>query len=90
LGFFDGRFAQRVASANAIEVSVMNPTPIKLITAGQAATLLGVRITTLESWRLRGTGPCYRKIGRLVRYVEDEVLAWIDTQMRTSTSQQKA
>jgi len=65
----------------------MNPTPIKLITAGQTATLLGVRVTTLESWRLRGNGPCYRKIGRLVRYAEADVLAWIDAQTRTSTSQ---
>lgn len=66
----------------------MNPASIKLITAGQTATLLGVRVTTLESWRLRGNGPRYRKIGRLVRYAETDVLAWIDAQTRTSTSQQ--
>lgn len=66
----------------------MTPISIKLITAGQTATLLGVRVTTLESWRLRGNGPRYRKIGRLVRYAETDVLAWIDAQTRTSTSQQ--
>jgi len=65
----------------------MSTTLIRLITAGQTATLLGVRVTTLESWRLRGNGPRYRKIGRLVRYVEADVLAWIDAQTRTSTSQ---
>lgn len=66
----------------------MNPPPIKLITAGQTATLLGVRVSTLESWRLRGVGPRYRKLSRLVRYSEADVLAWIDAQTRTSTSQQ--
>lgn len=66
----------------------MTPNSPRLITTGQTAALLGVRVTTLESWRLRGNGPCYRKIGRLVRYAEADVLAWIDAQTRTSTSQQ--
>lgn len=66
----------------------MTPTPIKLINPTQAATLLGVRVSTLESWRLRGTGPIFRKIGRLCRYAESDLLAWVDAQMRTSTSQQ--
>jgi len=54
----------------------------------QAAELLGMSVATLESWRLRGYGPRFVKAGRCVRYAETDVLAWIDAQMRTSTSQQ--
>lgn len=68
----------------------MSPTPIKLINSSQAATLLGVRVTTLESFRIRGTGPAYRKIGRLVRYEERELWEWLEAQTRTSTSQRAA
>lgn len=66
----------------------MSPTPIKLIRTNQAAELLGMSVATLEAWRLRGYGPKFIKAGRLVRYTETEVLAWIDAQTRTSTSQQ--
>lgn len=66
----------------------MPTSTIKLLTAVQTAALLGVRTTTLESWRLRGSSIPYKKIGRLIRYAEADVLAWIDAQTRTSTSRQ--
>lgn len=61
--------------------------PIKLINNAQTAALIGVRPNTLEIWRIQGKGPAYRKVGRLVRYVEAEVLSWLDDQMRQNTSQ---
>ena len=61
--------------------------PIKLLTNAQTAALIGVRPNTLEIWRIQGKGPAYRKVGRLVRYVEAEVLSWLDDQMRQNTSQ---
>lgn len=60
---------------------------IKLLNNTQTAELIGVRPNTLEIWRIQGKGPVYRKVGRLVRYVEAEVLAWLDGQLRGSTSQ---
>ena len=59
---------------------------IKLINNAQTAELIGVRPNTLEIWRIQGKGPMYRKVGRLVRYVEAEVLAWLDDQVRENTS----
>ena len=59
----------------------------KLLTNAQTAALIGVRPNTLEIWRIQGKGPAYRKVGRLVRYVEAEVLSWLDDQMRQNTSQ---
>ena len=34
----------------------------------QAAIFLGVSVRTLQAWRVRGGGPPYVKIGRIVRY----------------------
>lgn len=68
-----------------IEIGLMSP--IKLLNNAQTAALIGVRPNTLEIWRIQGKGPAYRKVGRLVRYVEAEVLSWLDDQMRQNTSQ---
>jgi len=60
---------------------------MKLLNNEQAAEILGLRPGTLEIWRLQGKGPIFRKIGRLVRYVEADVFSWLDGQKRVSTSQ---
>ena len=60
---------------------------MKLLTNDQTAELIGLKSNTLEIWRWQGKGPVYRKIGRLVRYAESDVLAWLDAQTRQNTSQ---
>jgi hypothetical protein len=42
---------------------------------------------TLQAWRLRGTGPIFRKIGRTVRYLREDLDHYIQQQARQSTSQ---
>ncbi len=68
-------------------VSPTRTTPVKLLSNNDTAELLGLKPNTLEIWRLQGKGPVFRKIGRLVRYVESDVLFWLDAQVHTSTSQ---
>ena len=58
-----------------------------LYTTSEAADFLDVTISALEAWRLQGRGPVYRKIGRLVRNVESDLLAYLDNCSRQSTSQ---
>jgi predicted DNA-binding transcriptional regulator AlpA len=60
---------------------------MKLLTNDQTAELIGLKSNTLEIWRWQGKGPVYRKIGRLVRYAESDVFAWLDAQTRQNTSQ---
>ncbi len=48
-----------------------------LFTTQTAADYLGLKISTLEAWRLQGRGPMYKKIGRLVRYTESDLLAYL-------------
>ena len=50
-----------------------------------AADFLGLSKKTLEAYRLRGGGPAYFKMGR-IRYAEAELLAWLESRRRTSTS----
>lgn len=59
---------------------------MKLLNNQQTAFLLGLKPSTLEIWRVLGKGPSFHKIGRLVRYSEDEVLQWLKLQVRRSTS----
>lgn len=59
-----------------------------LVTTGWAAEYLGgLKPNTLEGWRIRGEGPHYHKIGRLVRYSLDDLDAYIAAQSRRSTAQ---
>lgn len=60
---------------------------IKLLNTQEVAEILGYKPNTLEIWRNRGIGPKYRKIGRLVKYAESDINAFIDASTCTSTSQ---
>lgn len=51
----------------------------KLLTTDQAAELVGAKPQTLSIWRCSGRQHIpYVRIGRLVRYREQDVLDWID------------
>jgi len=58
----------------------------EFLTTEQAADFLTIKPNTLEIWRLKGKGPTYVKFGRAVRYKKTDIDAWINSQVRTSTS----
>ena len=58
----------------------------KFWTTKEAARFLGLSASTLTKLRLTGGGPTYRKLGRSVRYTEQEVREWADARTRRSTS----
>jgi len=60
--------------------------PDALLFGAEAAYLAGLSVRTLESLRLRGNGPSFVKFSRAVRYRRVDVLAWIERQIRSSTS----
>lgn len=49
----------------------------EILTADQAAELLGIRPQTLSVWRLRGKGPSFLKCGRCVRYRRADIEKWL-------------
>lgn len=58
----------------------------KLITNDTTAARMNISHRTLPVWRVQGRGPRFIKIGKLVRYDEADVDAWLEANTRTSTS----
>jgi hypothetical protein len=44
----------------------------------QAAEQLGCSVAAMQKWRLLGKGPAFCKVGRLVRYAEADLAAFLD------------
>ena len=57
-----------------------------LLSENEISQIFGRSIPTLQKDRLRGNGPPFIKIGRLVRYSPSAVQAWLDDQVRRSTA----
>lgn len=55
----------------------------------QAAEFLGIPERSVESYRLRGGGPPYYKIGARVVYDEADLAAWLAARRCTSTSDRR-
>ncbi|WP_426623969.1 helix-turn-helix domain-containing protein [Leifsonia sp. McL0607] len=50
----------------------------QIMTGEQVALLLQVSPRTIEEWRQQHAGPPYRRMGKHVRYLRHEVLAWFE------------
>ncbi|KJC55125.1 transcriptional regulator [Bradyrhizobium sp. LTSPM299] len=64
----------------------MTGLPLRFLLTPEAARFLGLSGRTLEKHRTFGTGPTYRKIGGRVIYALDDLRAWADRGVKTSTS----
>lgn len=53
-----------------------------LIDEVELAVRLGVSRSTLQSWRYEGRGPRFIKLGRLVRYRNADINAYLKAQTR--------
>jgi predicted DNA-binding transcriptional regulator AlpA len=60
--------------------------PHRFLRTPEAARFLGLSDRTLEKHRTYGTGPAYRKLGGRVVYALEDLRAWADRGMVTSTS----
>jgi predicted DNA-binding transcriptional regulator AlpA len=58
-----------------------------LLNQKQAAHVLGMSVRTLERHRVAGTGPRWARLGRLVRYRQSDLDAWVERNLRASTSE---
>jgi excisionase family DNA binding protein len=53
-----------------------------LLTAKEVAARLALSHRSLENWRLRGGGPPYVKLGKLIRYRTADVETWVAANVR--------
>lgn len=56
-----------------------------LLHGDTAAQWLGISRRTLDGWRCRGFGPRWVRVGRVIRYRQDELERWIKGQERQHT-----
>ena len=68
------------------ETTLLTPEPIWL-RPEQVAQLLGCSTSSLAKWRLRGDGPSYAKLSRLVLYERAAIDRWLRDRLRHSTSE---
>jgi predicted DNA-binding transcriptional regulator AlpA len=61
----------------------------KFVMTPEAARLVGLSPRTLETFRCRGSGPVFRKIGGRVLYATDDLQAWLDRAACRSTSEDR-
>jgi predicted DNA-binding transcriptional regulator AlpA len=65
----------------------MNPVQHRrYVRTAAAADYIGSTQSTLEKWRVFGTGPRFCKCGRSVVYDLEDLDAWLTARRRTSTS----
>jgi hypothetical protein len=65
---------------------VLHHGPPGLLRTSEAARFLSLSVRTLEKYRSFGTGPKYRKLGGRVVYALEDLKAWSDQGVRSSTS----
>jgi hypothetical protein len=81
-------FPLKVGRKNSPNSSVGLDNPILLDESATATFLGGLSVKTLQSWRLRGYGPSFIRVGRLIRYDRQTLLSFLESQRRQSTSQE--
>ena len=64
--------------------------PDDLLTSAETAALIGIKVGTLEIWRMKGKGPKFAKLGSAgqapIRYRRSDVVAFIEQRLFESTS----
>jgi len=61
------------------------PKPRPLWGVGDVAAYLGVPVKTLYRWRLKHEGPDCLRVGKHLRYVPDDVIAWVESRKRLAS-----
>lgn len=59
----------------------------KLLDTPQLAEQVGLSTDTLNKYRVSGCGPKYIKLGSAVRYRPSDVDEWVESRIKSSTSE---
>lgn len=92
---FEAQFPPPIPSGRApkeeqayILAAILKPNaPVYLMTSKEVCLMLGLDDNALPIMRMQGKGPKYHVMGnRMIRYRSDDVVAWLKSIERTSTS----
>ena len=72
------------------ESNLSTPALEELLTTKELAKVLNIDDRTPESWRMRGVGPRFIRVGGLPRYRPSDVREYLDANAAVSTSQESA
>ena len=75
----------QTTTSNVAPVKPLMPPAVVIFTTREAARYLGLSISTLNKWRCYGFGPKYLKLGRAVRYRQEELDRYLEDQLYQST-----
>lgn len=81
---------ERDSLAGAIGALSIPASPNRLLTDKEVAAWLNIKPQTLRAWRLKGVGIPFVRIGSLIRYEPDDVLAYLRDRKVSSTTQEAA
>jgi excisionase family DNA binding protein len=60
---------------------------IRLWTPTELAEACQVPLSTVRKWSSQGSGPKARRVGRHIRYLEADVMTWLDDQAKDDDRQ---
>lgn len=55
-----------------------------------AARMLDAKPSTIQKWRVKGVGPRWVRVGRLVKYDVEDLKSWAESHKVNSTSEARA
>lgn len=61
------------------------PKPRPLWGVDDVAEYLGIPVKTLYKWRLESHGPTCLRVGKHLRYVPDDVIAWVESRKQLAS-----
>jgi excisionase family DNA binding protein len=61
-----------------MDLKTKTPKPRPLWGTEEVAEYLGVPVKTLYKWRLEKHGPPWLRVGKHLRYVQEDVVAWVE------------
>ena len=68
------------------KASISGLPPDHLITDAELADWIRYEVRSVRNLRYSGRGPRFVKVGRLIRYRVKDVTEWLESNIRTSTS----
>ena len=81
----DGKMNMQPTTNTDVQAGSMTPPAVVIYTTREAASYLGLSVSTLNKWRCYGFGPKYLKLGRAVRYRREELDHYLNGRLIRST-----